>query len=288
MKKLLFQLDTDPLPSAFDTVVAYDGGADRVIPYGNVAPDNVEAIVDGAIFTRSPKKKKNTAIFIGGSELAAGERLLDVVQKRFFADFRVSVMLDSNGSNTTAAAAVALLCRAKSVADKRVVVLAGTGPVGQRAALYLTREGARVLLTSRSLARAEQACELLATRYGADVTPTQVSDEQSMRAGLDGAEIVFAAGAAGVQLLSETQWQQHSTIEMLADVNATPPLGIEGIDMMDKGAERHNKLTFGAIGLGTLKLRLHRTCVAKLFTDQNQLFDAETIYAVAKSLLEEA
>ncbi|MDH3279593.1 MAG: NADP-dependent methylenetetrahydromethanopterin/methylenetetrahydrofolate dehydrogenase [Gammaproteobacteria bacterium] len=285
MKKLLFQLDTDPLPSAFDTVVGYDGGADHVIPYGNVAPDNVEAIVDGTIFTRSPKEKKNTAIFIGGSDLAAGERLLEVVQKRFFTEFRVSVMLDSNGSNTTAAAAVALLCQARPVTDKRVVVLAGTGPVGQRAALFLTREGARVVLTSRNLARAEQACALLDTRYGAEVTPTQVSDDQSMDAALDNAQIVFAAGAAGVQLLGETRWQQHPTIEMLADVNATPPLGIEGIKMNDKGAERHGKVTFGAIGLGALKLRLHRTCVATLFTDQNQLFDAESIYAVAKSLL---
>ncbi len=286
IKKLLFQLDTDPSPSAFDTVVGYDGGADHVVAYGNVTPDNVEAIVDGTIFTRSPKEKKNTAIFIGGSELTAGERLFGIVQKRFFGDFRVSVMLDSNGSNTTAAAAVALLCEARPVADKRVVVLAGTGPVGQRAALYFAREGAQVVLTSRKLARATQACELLDTRFGVAVTAAEVSDEPSTNAALDGAEIVFAAGAAGIQLLQEAQWREHPTIEMLADVNATPPLGIEGIDMNDKGKQRHGKVAFGAIGMGALKLRVHRTCISRLFDDTKQVFDAESVYAVAKSLLQ--
>ena len=69
MKKLLFQLDTDEHASVFDTVVGFDGGADHVIGHGNCSPDNVTALVEGAIFTRSPKEKKNTALFIG-KELA--------------------------------------------------------------------------------------------------------------------------------------------------------------------------------------------------------------------------
>jgi hypothetical protein len=109
MKKLLFQLDTDPITSAFDTVVAYDGGADHVTSYGGLTPENVGALVDGAIFTRSPKEKKYTALFIGGGNMAAGQELLKAVKKKFFANFRVSIMLDSNGSNTTAAAGVAML-----------------------------------------------------------------------------------------------------------------------------------------------------------------------------------
>jgi hypothetical protein len=117
MKKLLFQIDTDPIPAVFDTVVAYDGGADHVTAHGGITPDNVGPLVDGTIFTRSPKEKRFTAIFVGGSNLAAGEALLKAVQKKFFSNFRVSVMLDSNGSNTTAAAARGLSaeeCRRQS------------------------------------------------------------------------------------------------------------------------------------------------------------------------------
>src|SRR5512137_14843 len=94
MKKLLLQLDTDPIPSAFDSVVAYDGGADHVLPFANITPANVESVVHGAIFTRGDKSKQNTAIFVGGSNLALGEALFDAVQKIFFNHFRVSVMLD--------------------------------------------------------------------------------------------------------------------------------------------------------------------------------------------------
>ena len=59
------------------------------------------------MFTRGGKMLKNSAVFIGGSDVQAGEQLLAATQKAFFGAVRVSVMLDSNGANTTAAAAVA-------------------------------------------------------------------------------------------------------------------------------------------------------------------------------------
>ena len=109
MKKLLFQFDTDIHPSVFDTVVGYDGGADHVIGFGGLKSENITGLVEGAIFTRAPKDKKNTAIFVGGSDILAGQKLFKTIQDCFFSGFKVSVMLDSNGSNTTAAAAVAKL-----------------------------------------------------------------------------------------------------------------------------------------------------------------------------------
>ena len=81
MKKLLFLFDTDPYASVFDTVVAYDGGADRVTGYANVTPDNVGTLVDGTIFTRGGKEKQNTAIFVGGGDMGKGEALLKAVKK---------------------------------------------------------------------------------------------------------------------------------------------------------------------------------------------------------------
>ncbi len=284
MKKLLFQLDTDPYPSAFDTVVAYDGGADHVTGYGNVTPQNVGALVDGTIFTRAPKDKKYTAIFIGGSNMAAGQELFRAVKKKFFANFRVSVMLDSNGSNTTAAAGVAMLTRSGSIAGKRAVVLAGTGPVGLRAAALLAKEGASVALTSRKRERAENACSQIKERFGVSVSPIEAADNAARSAALKGTHVVFAAGAAGAQLLEESHWQNISSIELMADANATPPLGIAGVDMMDKGANRHGKTTYGAIGFGGLKLQVHRACIGKLFDSDNQVLDAEEIYAIAKNM----
>jgi len=284
MKKLLFQLDTDPIPSVFDTVVAYDGGADHVKTYGGVDADNVGPLVDGAIFTRSPKEKKFTALFVGGGDMEAGQNLLKAVRDKFFGDFKVSVMFDSNGSNTTAAAGVALLGQAVSLSGKRAVVLAGTGPVGQRAAALLAKEGAKVTVTSRDLKRAQAAAKLIEERFEVKLEAAATADDASRAKVLDGAQVIFGAGAGGIQLLSEKEWQDNPTIEALADTNATPPLGFEGVDMMDKFKERHGKKTIGAIGLGALKLKLHRACIEKLFERNDQLIDAEEIYAVAKEM----
>ena len=284
MKKLLFQLDTDPHAAVFDTVVGYDGGADHVIGHGGCTPDNVRALVDGAIFTRSPKEKKNTALFIGGSDMVAGEQLLDAVQKVFFANFRVSVMLDSNGSNTTAAAAAAKLLGSGGVAGKKVVILGGTGPVGQRAAVMLTREGAEVVLCSRGQARAEAACEAIRQRFDVDVSPLGTATDEERARAVEDAQIVIATGAAGIQLLSRDAWEDNPSIEMLADANATPPLGIEGVDMMDRGEVRSGKTCWGAIGFGTLKLALHRACIATLFESNDKVLDAEEIFALAKTM----
>ncbi len=285
MKKLLYQLDTDQHPSVFDNVVAYDGGADNVIGYGNVTPDNCSALVEGAIFTRAPKEKKNTAIFVGGSDMVAGENLYKAIQKNFFYDFRVSVMIDSNGSNTTAAAGVAKILSGGSVKDKKCVILAGTGPVGSRAAYMFANEGAsEIVITSRGIDKAEKTCKELKERFGIDAIPAAGPDYDDRAKLCKDANIIFAAGAAGIELLKPEHWENNTNLEVIADANATPPLGIGGTDMMDRGENRHGKLIWGAIGFGTLKLALHRACIAKLFESNDQLLDAKEIFELAKTM----
>lgn len=70
----------------------------------------------------------------------------------------------------------------------------------------------------------------------------------------------------------------------MADANATPPIGLGGTDMMDRGQERNGKIIWGAIGFGTLKLALHRACIEKLFESNVQVFDAEEIFSLAKTM----
>ncbi len=284
MKKLLFQFDTDTHPSTFDTVVAYDGGADHVIPHGGITPDNIGSLIDGTIFTRAPKDKKSTAIFVGGSNIKAGQELFLAIQKHFFPGFQVSVMLDSNGSNTTAAAAVAKIATSTPLSGKKVVILGGTGPVGQRAAAIFAQEGADVSITSRHIFGAEEACFIMKERFGVDLTPVEATDSDARGDAIKDANIVFATGAAGVELLRPEHWENNPDLEVIADANATPPLGIGGTDMLDKGIDRHGKAVWGAIGFGALKLALHRTCIAKLFEDNKQVFDAELIFKFAKEM----
>src|SRR4051812_23335811 len=103
---ILVQLDADPQPSVFDGVVAVDAGVDCLFRHGGVTPEQVRDLVYGLLFTRGADDLQRSAVFVGGSNVAAGEAVLRAVRASFFAGFRVSVLFDANGANTTAAAAV--------------------------------------------------------------------------------------------------------------------------------------------------------------------------------------
>ena len=284
MKKLLLQLDSSPHPSVFDRVVAFDAGADEVMSYGGVTVDTVRDLVHGAIFTRGPKHLHSTAIFIGGTDMAQGERLLAAVKKAFFGPLRVSVMLDSNGSNTTAVAAVVKMRQAAgSFEGRSVVVTAGSGPVGLRAAGLLAKAGARVAVTSRRSADGSLA-EKIRQRFGGSIREVTMADSSGASQALEGAEILLNAGPAGVCLIPRAAWAGRSGLRVAGDVNAVPPLGVEGIEVTDDGVEREGVTTFGALGIGNLKMKIHKACITRLFERNDVVLDAESIAELAENV----
>lgn len=286
MRRLLVQLDGDRLPSAFDRIVASDAGADDVLSYGAVAEADVQGLVHGAIFTRGQKDLKNTALFVGGSSMPAAERLLEAARKAFFGPFRVSVMLDANGSNTTAAAAVVKLVRAAGgdVRGWRVAVLAGTGPVGMRAAGLLLRLGAEVRITSREATHGAATAKQIGERFKGKVESITVRSPTEAQELLGWAQLLLAAGPAGVALVPRDLWASRSGLRAVADVNAVPPLGIEGVEATDDGTLREGIPAFGALGIGGLKMKAHKAAIAQLFERNDLVLDAEQIYDLAAAL----
>ena len=285
MRKLLLQLDSSRLPSVFDRVVAYDGGADEVMSYGGIVEADVRDLVHGCIFTRGPKDLKNTAGFIGGADMAAGEQLLAAAQQAFFGPFRVSLMLDSNGSNTTAVAAVEKMVQAAGeVRGQRVLIVAGTGPVGIRAAGLFARAGAEVVITSRKPEAGERARDLVVQRFGGTVRAITLPDPSQAIRACERATLLLNAGPAGVMLVPKQAWANRPGLKVVADVNAVPPLGIEGLDVMDDGVTKDGVRCFGALAIGNLKMKLHKACIARLFERNDLVLDAETIADVAREL----
>ena len=268
----------------FDRVVGFDGGADQVMSYAGVTEDAVRDLVHGAIFTRGPKDLHNTAIFVGGTDMAVGERLLRAVTKAFFGPLRVSVMLDSNGSNTTAAAAVSRLRQAAGdVRGRRVVIAAGTGPVGVRAAGLFAAAGAHVVITSRKPAD-PALISTLRQRFGGSVQAVTMADASQAAQVLDGAQLLLNTGPAGVCLVRRDAWAGREGLLAVADVNAVPPAGIEGVEATDEGIRRDGVSVFGALGVGKLKMKVHKACIQKLFEKNDWVLDAETIAEVAEQL----
>jgi len=286
-KKILIQLDTDAQPSVFDRVVAVDSGVDVLFTHHGVKPDQVQGLVHGAIFTRHPRDLKSTAVFIGGSDVTAGEAVLTAALNSLIPQYgmTVSIMLDSNGSNTTAAAAVRAASKHMDLGQARALVLGGTGPVGQRVARLLARQGADVRIGSRSVERARTVCEAIRAKLpNARIEPVATASSADGPKALDGRDLIIAAGAAGAVLLSAALCKSAKGLHLMIDLNAVPPAGIEGIEVTDKAVTRDGVICYGAIGVGDTKMKIHRAAIAQLFEKNTLVLDAEEIYDLALRL----
>jgi glutamate dehydrogenase/leucine dehydrogenase len=285
MKKLLIQLDTDKRPSTFDQVVAYDAGVDNIISHSEIKKEEVEDIIYGAVFTRSAKKLKNTAVFIGGSDVEKGEEILEAVKDVFFANFRVSTMLDSNGSNTTAAAAVLKIRESVDLKGKEVLIVAGTGPVGVRAAALFAKEGAEVTITSRRQEKADRKAAKIKEDYGVEnIKGVEASEDEDFRNAIKGKEVILSAGPPKVNFIKKEMWENTETIKVMADINAVSPAGIEGIEVQADGDKLDDITVFGALGIGGLKMKLHKEAVSKLFKDNDKIFNALEVYKLYEKI----
>jgi hypothetical protein len=289
VKKVLLQLDTDEHSSPFDAIVAHDADVDVLLSHSGVKPEVVRGLVQDAFFTRGIDDLNTMAVWVGGKRVSAGEEVFAQVQKAFFGPFRVSVMLDSNGCNTTAATTIARLAKARSLSGDRAVVL-GLGAVGLRSAVLLRSEGCEVT-----------ACALPADLFGDDrpyhrpsglevaqrigLDVREPDDRSELEAILDGTQLVLSSGPAGVQVLRQDFWAQHPTIELLADYNAAEPLGLEGTKATDDLADHNGKLVLGALAIGGPKMKVHKTCVRRLFESNDQVLDTDAVYAIAKELV---
>lgn len=284
-RKILVQLDTDAQPSVFDAVVAVDSLVDQLFRHASITPENVVGLVHGAIFTRGPEELHYTALFLGGSDVVAAERVFEVVKKTFFGPMRVSVMFDPNGANTTAAAAVLAAGKHVPLAGATATVLAATGPVGQRAVRLLAREGATVRVASRTLDRAQAVVDAVRSRVPeANLQAVATSDDASTAAALEGASVVIAAGAAGKTLISEPVLKAAASLRVAIDLNAVPPAGIVGIGVMDKAKSLGSLIVYGAIGVGGTKMKIHKQAVRSLFEANNRLLDAEELYEIGRGV----
>jgi hypothetical protein len=111
-----------------------------------------------------------------------------------------------------------------------------------------------------------------------------LKDAGDAAAALEGAEVLISAGPAGVCLIPKSAWSGRTGLRAVADLNAVPPLGIEGVDVQDSGVERDGAVVYGALGVGSRKMKIHKACIEKLFERNDLVLDAETIADVARNL----
>jgi methylene-tetrahydromethanopterin dehydrogenase len=245
--------------SPFDVNMALDAGWVAAMPYTNVTTEEVQGLVQDAIFSRSPKALKRTGLFIGGRDTLVAVQMLRAAKDSMMPPFAVSAFADPSGAFTTAAGMVALAEQSLSrqhqtdLSGKTLLVLGGTGPVGQISAVLSAQAGARVYLIGRQLEKARQVAELCNREFGNGQTEIQGEADANKGELIQSADLVFATGAAGIQLLSAEMVAAAPQLKVAADVNAVPPSGIAGLSAHHKGTPIEGSNS-GAVGIGALAI----------------------------------
>ncbi len=255
-KNILHMLTPLRHMSPFDVNMALDAGFDSVSPYTGVTLDDITPLVQDAMFSRSPRDAVRTGVFIGGKDAVLALDMLEQLRKTLLKPFEISAFADPAGSFTTAAAMVACVEKilkqknTRALEQTKIVIFGATGPVGYASGVIAALEGAEVSLAGRDEARVKAKADEIKHRFGVDVHAVESKTQEQFSAALAGKEVALCAAAAGVQVLSATMLVAAKSLLVSADVNAVPPAGIEGLELMANGAE----LTGGSLGIGPLAI----------------------------------
>jgi methylene-tetrahydromethanopterin dehydrogenase len=298
-RSVLHMLDPMPHVSPFDINMAVDAGFDQIFPFSHVLPEQVQGLVQDAIFSRGPSGVKKTGIFIGGRDIGVALNMLETAREAMVPPFEVSVLADPSGAFTTAAALVACVERQLKrqhggvLEGSQAVVFGGTGPVGLATAVIASLAGAHVTIVDpfNIDVALEKAAEYNA-RCGANIIGTYASSDADKARLLAQADLIFCTAKAGVQVLSAGVLADATQLKVAGDVNAVPPLGIEGIKRTHDGeAMVHAIHSAGAVGIGSLaigdiKYKLQNALLASLLTAEQPLYlDFRHAFEAARKLV---
>jgi methylene-tetrahydromethanopterin dehydrogenase len=297
-RKLVFIfLDTDKHPSPFDVLTAIDLFPEaQILNYSNVTAEDSRSIIQDAMFPRGPDGATQTKLFINGHDVEKAAQILKIAKKSMFPPFELAVIVDPRGAYTTASAAVAktLLTLAEkklgTFSGKNVTVLAGTGPVGQTAARLYAMEGANVVVTSRDLTKSTAIASKINEEMGANkVRGVKADSSEEVGKAIEGSHVVLSAGAAGIALLPKAVLDESGKdCRVVADINAIPPLGVEGLKPSDDGIELSPKVWgVGALAIGTFKNKIEAQLLKKAAESPKGIFDYKAAYEIAKSMVSE-
>lgn len=291
-KKVFIFLDTDKHASPFDILTTIDVFPEAsILKYENVTTEDAEKIVYDTMFPRGPEGAKHTKIFINGRDFKRANEILEKIKKSMFPPFELSIIIDPRGAYSTAAAVVAksldlsLIKGFGNLEGRSVAVLAGTGPVGQTAARLYASEKANVIVTSRDLQRAsEVAAKINEEALSESVRGFQAQTPEETGKAVADAEIILSAGAAGTQLLPLNTLKEYGRkCKIVADINAIPPLGVEGLKSTAEGEEvLPNVFGLGALAIGKLKIKVEAELIKRTAEEPKGIFDYKVAYEIAK------
>ncbi len=293
---ILHMLTTAKNLSPFDVNMAMDAGWISAVPYINVEPSEIRGLVQDVIFSRSSKGLKRTGIFIGGRDAKQAMDMLKSAKNSMVPPFEVSVFADPSGAFTTAAGMVAAVERElnnkfnTTLEGKNVLALGGTGPVGQIVSVIAASAGANVRIIGRQLDRAQNIADLCNEEFSESPLNIQAGADADKAEYMKTADVVFATGAAGIELLSAQLIANAGQLKVAADVNAVPPSGIAGLDAFHDGTplagSNSGAVGIGALAIGNIKYNSQNKLLKKMIESEKPIFlHFEHAFEVARDFI---
>jgi methylene-tetrahydromethanopterin dehydrogenase len=276
--------------SPFDVNMAFDAGYEKIMPYINVTLNEVVGLTQDAIFSRSPSGIKEEALFFGGRDIHLALDMQNTARGAMFGPFEISTFSDPSGAFTTAAAMLAkvdahLKQSQQTLAEQTIAIFGASGTVGSTAALIAARQGAKVLMVAHSTVEAMQTyVDNMQTRYGVQLTVVDGSHPEAKQTVLNQATVALCATPAGVRVLEKSYFVDSKTLRVVADVNAVPPSGIDGVDVNTNGVliENTNIAAFGALAIGQLKYVTQQKLLQQMLASDSPMhIDYQDAYAFA-------
>jgi methylene-tetrahydromethanopterin dehydrogenase len=260
-----------------------------------VTLDETTALVQDAIFSRPPNYGVRTGVFIGGKDAILALDMLEAARKAMVPPFELSVFADPAGSFTTAAAMVACVERVlkykfgRGWKGVKVAVFGATGVVGFASSIIVALEGADVqLVAHRGVDRVIKSAEISKARFGVDLKAVSGESDDDKRDIIANAEVIFAAAAAGVQVISKEHKALAQKLLVVADVNAVPPPGVEGMELFMDGAELPgcNALGVGPLAIGDIKYKTESGLFKQMIASKEPLLlDFRHAFTLARQLV---
>lgn len=288
-KKIFLFITSEKHPSPFDIFVMYDAGADSVLSYGNVLPEEVPKLIIDAMFSRGPKGIKNTAILVGGNTVDEGRKLLEQVKKTLFPPFEISLAFDPRGACTTGAAIVAIIKRFfeskynEGLDGKTASVLAGGGNIGSMTSYILASQGVKVNIIDLDFKRADEAALNINISCGKNVAHSFGIDK--IEEACLYSDIIISTGPPGVEILKLESLRKFKMCKLVLDTNPVPPYGIEGLTPNHMISEViPNLYGIGSKAIGALKLKTERAFLKKALEAPKGFFGPFEALEIAYSL----
>ena len=290
---ILHMLSPQKHISPFDVNMAADAGYKVIVPYINVTLEDVTALTQDAIFSRPPNDGVRTGLFIGGKDALLSLDMMEAAKKALVPPFGLSTFADPAGSFTTAAAMVACVERVlrlkfgRTWKDTRVAVFGATGVVGFAASIIAAMEGAKVkLVAHRGVERVVKSAAVSKERFGVDLEPAPGETEEQKIGIISDAQVIFVAAAAGVRVITAENKQQAKDLLVIADVNAVPPPGVEGMELFMDGAPLPgcDALGVGPLAIGDVKYKTEAGLFKRMIASPEPVhFDFRDAFQLART-----